>query len=119
MAATFYVHSCSLWITIGNSEPEVDWNNKGPFFDRDLNLVLFELRAIDVGVIMTRGSELQKIFNRLGKGASSGRATAHREKLIPRLDGGGAGCPLPAFASSEGLYLGDVTPPASGVPSPN
>jgi hypothetical protein len=32
---------------------EVEWNNKDPFFDRDLNnfRLLFELRAIDVGVI--------------------------------------------------------------------
>ena len=102
---------------------EVEWNNKDPFFDRELNLVLFELRAIDVGVIMTRGCELQKIFNRLGKGAPYDRATTHHEKLIPRLDGagagGGGGCPVLAFAISERLYHGDVTPPASGVPSPN
>jgi hypothetical protein len=64
---------------MGRVAVEVEWNNKAPFFDRDLNLVLFELRAIDVGVITTRGSELQKIFNRPGKGASYGRATTHRE----------------------------------------
>lgn len=64
---------------MGRVAVEVEWNNKAPFFDRDLNLVLFELRAIDVGVITTRGSGLQKIFNRPGKGASYGRATTHRE----------------------------------------
>lgn len=90
---------------------EVEWNNKDPFFDRDLNnfRLLFELRAIDVGVIITRGSELQQIFNRLGKGPSYGRATTHHEKLVPRLDGGGGGgCPVLTFAISERLFVDDV-----------
>jgi hypothetical protein len=90
---------------------EVEWNNKDPFFDRDLNnfRLLFELRAIDVGVIVTRGSELQQIFNRLGKGKSYGRATTHHEKLVPRLDGGGGGgCPVLTFAISERLFVDDV-----------
>jgi Restriction endonuclease BglII len=105
----------------GRVAVEVEWNNKDPFFERDLNnfQLLFELRAIDVGVIDTRGSELQKIFNLLGKGASYGRAIPHHEKLIPRLDGGGGGCPVLAFAISARLYLDDVTPPPSSVPSPN
>ena len=49
---------------------EVEWNNKDPFFDRDLNnfRLLFDLRAIDAGVIITRCTELQKIFNQLGRG---------------------------------------------------
>ncbi|MGH6795203.1 MAG: hypothetical protein ACREDH_08395, partial [Methylocella sp.] len=59
----------------------------------------------------------QKIFNRLGKRASYGRATTRHEKLIPRLDGGGGGCHVLAFAISERLYFDDVTPPPSGVPS--
>ncbi len=52
---------------------EVEWNNKDPFYDRDLNnfRLLFDLRAIDVGVIVTRSDELQEIFNELGKGSSS------------------------------------------------
>ena len=47
---------------------EVEWNNKDPFYDRDLNnfRLLFELRAIDVGVIVTRCDELQDIFDDLG-----------------------------------------------------
>src|SRR5437764_11141592 len=38
---------------------EVEWNNKDPFFDRDLNnfRLLFELRVISVGVIITRTDE--------------------------------------------------------------
>ena len=35
---------------------EIEWNNKDPFFDRDLNnfRLLFDLRAISVGVIITQ-----------------------------------------------------------------
>lgn len=40
---------------------EVEWNNKDPFFDRDLNnfRLLFELRAIDVGIIVTPSTDLE------------------------------------------------------------
>src|SRR4030095_12369866 len=67
---------------------EIEWNNKDPFFDRDLNnfRLLFELRALSVGVIITRCDSLQKIFNRLGKGSSYGNSTTHMSKLVPRLD---------------------------------
>jgi Restriction endonuclease BglII len=66
---------------------EVEWNNKDPFFDRDLNnfRLLFDLRAIDAGVIITRCTELQQIFNKLGRGPSFGNSTTHMAKLLPRL----------------------------------
>jgi hypothetical protein len=89
---------------------EVEWNNKDPFFDRDLNnfRLLFELRAIDVGVIITRAAELQNIFKRLGKGASYGAATTHHEKLWPKIEGGGGGgCPVLTFAITPALYVDD------------
>lgn len=92
---------------------EVEWNNKDPFFDRDLSnfRLLFELRAIQVGVIVTRATELQRIFNRLGKGASYGASTTHHTKLWPRLEGGGGGgCPVLTFAITEALYVDDVLP---------
>ncbi len=92
---------------------EVEWNNKDPFFDRDLNnfRLLFDLRAIDVGVIITRSTELQVIFKALGKGASYGASTTHHEKLWPRLDGGGGGgCPVLTFAIKPVLYVEDVRP---------
>ncbi len=49
---------------------EIEWNNKDPFYDRDLNnfRLLFELRVISVGIIITRCDELQEIFDKLGKG---------------------------------------------------
>lgn len=76
---------------------EVEWNNKTEFYDRDLNnfRLLKELRVLSVGVIITRLSELQALFNSLGKGASYGASTTHWNKLIPKVEGGGAGgCPL-------------------------
>jgi len=89
---------------------EIEWNNKDPFFDRDLNnfRLLFDLRAISVGVIITRCSELQTIFNDLGKGSSYGNSTTHMLKLVPRIEGGGGGgCPLLVFGISPLLYVED------------
>lgn len=86
---------------------EVEWNNKDPFFDRDLNnfRLLFDLRAISVGVILTRCDELQTIFNQLGRGSSYGASTTHMSKLLPRVLGGsGAGCPLIVFGIKSILY---------------
>ncbi len=84
---------------------EIEWNNKDPFFDRDLNnfRLLFELRAIEVGVIITRATELAIIFDKLGA------STTHLEKLLPRLDGGGGGgCPVLVFAITENLLVKDT-----------
>jgi Restriction endonuclease BglII len=89
---------------------EVEWNNKDPFFDRDLNnfRLLFDLRAIDVGVIITRATELQEIFNDLGRGSSYGNSTTHLDKLIPRLEGsGGGGCPVVVIAIRKEAYIND------------
>lgn len=80
---------------------EMEWNNKDPFFDRDLNnfRLLFDLRAIQVGIIITRSWELQELFKRIGKGSSYGKATTHHEKLWPKVEGGGGGgCPVLTFA---------------------
>lgn len=89
---------------------EIEWNNKDPFFDRDLNnfRLLFELRAISVGVIITRCDELQQIFDSLDRGASYGTSTTHMSKLLPRIEGGGgAGCPLLVFGITKKLYIED------------
>lgn len=89
---------------------EIEWNNKDPFYDRDLNnfRLLFDLRAISVGVIITRCDDLQEIFNELGRGASYGASTTHMGKLLPRIEGGsGAGCPLLVFGISKSLYVED------------
>jgi hypothetical protein len=89
---------------------EIEWNNKDPFFDRDLNnfRLLFDLRAISVGVIITRTDELQDIFKGLGRGKSYGASTTHMSKLLPRIQGGGgAGCPLLIFGIRKELYVED------------
>lgn len=86
---------------------ELEWNNKDPFYDRDLNnfRLLFELRVVEVGIIVTRCSELQAIFNKLGKGSSYGNSTTHMNKLLPRLEGGGGGgCPVLVFGMRSKLY---------------
>jgi Restriction endonuclease BglII len=90
---------------------EIEWNNKDPFFDRDLNnfRLLFDLRALSVGVIVTRCDELQTIFNRLAKGSSYGNSTTHMSKLLPRLNGGGGGgCPVLVFGIRDSLFVEDI-----------
>lgn len=90
---------------------EIEWNNKDPFFDRDLNnfRLLFDLRAVSVGVIVTRCDELQEIFDSLGRGSSYGSSTTHMSKLLPRIEGGGgAGCPLLVFGIRKTLYVEDI-----------
>lgn len=89
---------------------EIEWNNKDPFYDRDLNnfRLLFDLRAISVGVVVTRSTELQSIFDQLGRGKSFGNSTTHIDKLRPKLIGGGAGgCPVLAFGIKKSLYQGN------------
>ena len=90
---------------------EIEWNNKDPFFDRDLNnfRLLFELRAVSVGVIITRSDELQEIFDGLGRGSSYGSSTTHMSRLLPRLQGGsGGGCPVLVFGIRKQLYQEDI-----------
>lgn len=89
---------------------EIEWNNKDPFYDRDLSnfRLLFDLRVVSVGVILTRASHLQNIFDQLGKGKSYGNSTTHLSKLLPRVQGGGAGgCPVLVFGITDRLYVED------------
>ena len=84
---------------------EIEWSNKDPFFDRDLNnfRLLFDLRAIGVLVIITKSDELGELFRTIqvpGAGTRSvslckyGASTTWMSKLIPRIEGGGGGgCP--------------------------
>ena len=87
---------------------EIEWNNKDPFFDRDLNnfRLLFDLRAVSVGVIVTRCDELQSIFDGLGRGKSFGSSTTHMSRLLPRIEGGGGGgCPILVLGIRRSLYV--------------
>lgn len=80
---------------------EMEWNNKDPFFDRDLiNFqALHHEGAIAVGVIVTRGPELQNLISGVipskDGGFKYGSSTTHWDKLVPRVNlGGGGECPL-------------------------
>ena len=80
---------------------EMEWNNKDPFFDRDLiNFqALHHEGAVAVGVIITRGPELQNLISGVIRsrdgGLKYGSSSTHWEKLIPRVNlGGGGECPL-------------------------
>lgn len=90
---------------------DIEWNNKTEFYDRDLNnfRLLHNLRAISVGIIVTRTTELQsEIFNPLGIGKKFGSSTTHLNKLIPKVEGGGAGgCPLLIIGIKPGAYVVD------------
>jgi hypothetical protein len=86
---------------------EIEWNNKDPFFDRDLNnfRLLFDLRAISIGIIITRCDHLQEIFDDLGRGKSYGSSTTHMSKLLTRIQGGGGGgCPILVFGIKKDLF---------------
>ena len=86
---------------------ETEWNNKDPFYDRDLTTfrLLFELNVLSVGVIITRADELQQLFDKLGKGKSYGQSTTHMSKLVPRLHNrASGGCPVLALGMKASLY---------------
>ncbi len=90
---------------------EMEWNNKDPFFDRDLNnfRLLYDLLVVDVGVIVTRATSLEKVLKHIGRAPTTyGKATTHTQKLYPKIKGGGAGgCPVIVFGIKEGSYRDD------------
>ena len=86
---------------------ETEWNNKDPFFDRDLTTfrLLFELNVLSVGIIITRADELQTLFRELGKKTAAGAATTHMSKLIPKMyNRASGGCPVLAFGITKKRY---------------
>jgi hypothetical protein len=97
---------------------EIEWSNKDPFYDRDLNnfRLLFDLRAISVGVIITKSNELAELFKGIevpGKPGAIyrkyGASTTWMGKLLPRIEGGGGGgCPILAFGIKRTLYRPDL-----------
>lgn len=87
---------------------ELEWSNKDPFHDRDLNnfRLLFDLRVISVGVIITKSDELAPLLHDLGKWDEYGTSTTWMSKLLPRVRGGG-GCPLVVFGIRRSRYQED------------
>ncbi|WP_195210586.1 BglII/BstYI family type II restriction endonuclease [Actinomarinicola tropica] len=80
---------------------EMEWNNKDPFYDRDLNnfSALHREGAIAAGVIVTRGPRLQELIGPVIRskdgGLKYGQSSTHWDKLVPRVNlGGGGECPL-------------------------
>lgn len=82
---------------------EMEWNNKDPFFDRDLLnfMALHREGALAVGVIVTRGPRLQRYLGKVVKTSEKertkkfGQSTTHWNKLVGRVNlGGGGECPL-------------------------
>ena len=91
---------------------EIEWSNKDPFFDRDLNnfRLLFDLRAISVGIIITKSNDLMEVFKELGKTVwdKYGTSTTWMGKLLPRIEGGGGGgCPILVFGITRAAYIED------------
>jgi hypothetical protein len=69
--------------------------------------------VIEVGVIVTRASNIQTIFKSLGPkvGNKYGASTTHMEKLLPRIEGGGGGgCPILAVGITSAKYVEDNAP---------
>ena len=80
---------------------EMEWNNKDPFFDRDLLSfqALHREGAIAAGIIVTRGPRLQALIGSTIQSSEGGwkygQSSTHWEKLLPRVNfGGGGECPL-------------------------
>jgi hypothetical protein len=89
---------------------ELEWSNKDPFFDRDLNnfRLLFDLRVISLGVIITKSDDLAAVFAELGIWSKYGTTTTWMHKLLPRIEGGGGGgCPLLVIGITRKLYTED------------
>ena len=60
--------------------------------------ILNELDCISLGIILTRSTSLDVIFKELGIYSKYGASTTHMDKLIRKVEGGGAGgCPLIIF----------------------
>ena len=90
---------------------EIEWSNKDPFFDRDLNnfRLLFDRGAISVGVIITKSDELSEIMKELDIWEKYGWSSTWMKKLLPRIEGGGhGGCPLLVFGIRKSLYVEDT-----------
>jgi hypothetical protein len=88
---------------------ELEWSNKDPFYDRDLNnfRLLFDLRVISVGVIITKADELAGLMYDLGIRIwkKYGTSTTWMSKLLSRIrGGGGGGCPLLVFGIRTAMY---------------
>lgn len=114
-------HEIDMFATGAKDDPypgiavEMEWNNKDPFFDRDLLnfMALHREGALAVGIVVTRGPELQRIIGGTVKTGGTtpsvkyGASTTHWDKLVPRINlGGGGECPLLVIGIEPGRIDG-------------
>jgi len=86
---------------------EIEWNNKTEFYDRDLNnfRILHQLKALTLGVIITRDNDLNDIFKELKIIGKYGSSTTILSKLLFKISSGAlGGCPLLVFGITKKLY---------------
>ncbi|ANN30684.1 hypothetical protein A9498_02880 [Bacillus thuringiensis serovar coreanensis] len=97
---------------------EIEWNNKHQFFSRDLELFsyLYEVEAIEVGVIITRHHDLEHLFKRLGVSTVNdkskgkpiadkyGETTTQTDKLEKLLKTNRFTCPLVVIGITEDIF---------------
>lgn len=98
---------------------DLEWNSKDQTFDRDLYAFrsFFEFDRISVGVLVTRGNDLDRLFAGLGEyvdkygvqrqyKAKYGASTTHLGKLLPRLKANrGGGCPVLVFGITRKIIV--------------
>lgn len=114
---------------------DLEWNSKDQTYDRDLYAfsAFYEAGAIDVGVIITRGSSLDNSFFRslgkvLNKDGSDGVGDVYKKygasttwmgKLLYRLDAGrNGGCPVLAFGITPKCVADHAAPSQPSPPMP-
>ncbi len=85
---------------------DLEWNSKDQTFDRDLYALraFYDYDKISVSVLVTRSTELNTLFKRLGILKKYGASTTHMGKLLPRLHAGrSGGCPVLVLGMTEKL----------------
>ena len=95
-----YIDGHNIDFVKGKVAFDLEWNSKDQTFDRDLLAMrtYFECGIIDVGIIVTRSTELVDIFKKLDINKKYGQSTTHMDKLIYRLDSRrNGGCPILAI----------------------
>ena len=94
---------------------DLEWNSKDQTFDRDLYAMraFYDCGIIDVGIILTRSTDLSKMFADIGSRIDSpksfkdkyGASTTWMGKLDYRVNAGRAGgCPILALGFKEAAF---------------
>lgn len=95
-----YIDGHNIDFIKGKVAFDLEWNSKDQTFDRDLLAMrtYFDCGIVDVGIIVTRSTELVEIFKKLNINKKYGNSTTHMDKLIYRLDSRrNGGCPILAI----------------------